>query len=512
MITEYLLKKSAYTKSLMAMSSNLKKLAVILATVVILLSVIREDLGLSFSSYLSRKIDIFTDKKPFDGKGINQSSDSFQPQELVFLYALVTYNEYPVANKLVAFQVNNPSNAFQNITMVHTSPTNQSGIAQFSFRIPWPEENAEQIIFGEWSAIATVDVAGEVIIDSLTFQVGWIVQVTDITTLNENLEPQREFQRGETVVFNLTVRNIALTAKLGTIIITVYDAAAYPITYIEKDNLVFQPGESHLSALFQIPISTIIGIATTTAGPYTASPKMGGLPYSPAVTSTFEIIASPKRRYYLIVKTDPQDIACIPGEGWYNENSVVSLTAPLYVSMSLGVRYKFLYWNVDGVLKPENPITITMDGNRTATAHYILQCHLTVQTDPAGIVTIPGEGWYDAFQNVTLTAPALSEYNFERWDVDGSYLAMGVKTITVFMDSPHTATAHYSSLHVGGWYLPEWFYWLLLLIWVIVIGLLALWFYRRRRRKEAKEAFQKGWTAWYYGYKLGGRPSSFGLK
>lgn len=52
---------------------------------------------------------------------------------------------------------------------------------------------------------------------------------------------QTEFQREETVVLNLTVRNIALTPKLATVIVTVYDVAAYPITYIEKENLVFQP-------------------------------------------------------------------------------------------------------------------------------------------------------------------------------------------------------------------------------------------------------------------------------
>ncbi|MBS7620639.1 hypothetical protein KEJ32_00705, partial [Candidatus Bathyarchaeota archaeon] len=52
-----------------------------------------------------RSIDLFTQKEPFSGKGLNEPSDSFQPQEEVILYALVTYNNYPVQNKLVAFQV-----------------------------------------------------------------------------------------------------------------------------------------------------------------------------------------------------------------------------------------------------------------------------------------------------------------------------------------------------------------------------------------------------------------------
>jgi hypothetical protein len=501
MITEYLLKKSALNKSMITMNAELKKLVVTFAIVIILLSFFREGVEISFSNHSYRKIDIFTAKKPFDGRGINQSSDAFQPQELVNLYALVTYNDYPVANKLVAFQINNQPNAFQNITIVHASPTNQSGIAEFSFRIPWPDINAEQIIFGEWVAIATVDIAGEVVADILTFRVGWIIQVANIITLNEKLEMQTKFQRGETVVLNLAIKNIALTQKLTTIIITIHDAAIYPIVYIERENIVFQPGESNLSVHFQVPTSATTGVATISATPYTALPKMGGVPYSPPFTSTFEVFTPLKKRYYLTVKTNPPDIIYIPGEGWYDENSIVPLTAFVDFSVSVGIRYKFLHWNVDDVFKPENSITIIMDRNYTATAYYMRQYYLTVRTNPAGIATISGEGWYDALQNVTLSAVDVAGYVFERWDVDGVYFGVGDKAVTIFMDRPHVATAHYSP-RVSVWYIPEWFYWLLFLLLLAIIVLIVFWLYRRRKQRRAKEAFQRGWTAWYYCYDL----------
>jgi hypothetical protein len=285
MIAEYLLKNSTLNKCLMKMNAGLKKLAVTLTITAILLSLTQANMKVVSSSDTSRKIDLFTQKIPFNGMGINQSSDAFGPQELVMLYALVTYNEAPIANKLVAFQVNNPANTFQNITIVGVSSTNQSGIAQFSFRIPWPSENAEQIVFGEWSAIATVDIAEQVVVDTLTFQVGWIIKITNIATLNAKFEPQTKYQRGDVIVFDLTVENIAFIPKSGTIIIDVQDANSYPIIYVEMDNLVFQPGENHVRASSQIPITATIGEAKVLATAYTAPPKIGGVLFSPAALS-----------------------------------------------------------------------------------------------------------------------------------------------------------------------------------------------------------------------------------
>jgi PKD repeat protein len=318
-------------------------------------------------------------------------------------------------------------------------------------------------------------------------------------------------------------------------------------------------------------------------------------------TETRTITVVPKR-YYLTVKTDPDGVTTIPGENWYSEGTEVQLTAPDTVPVSTGVRYKFLYWDVDGTHVDGNPITVFMDANHTATAHYRLeyyltvsspfgmsgegwyssgstayatldtglidhgngtrrvftswggdasgnnyaqsdpiimdgpktavanwktqyavtftqtgsgvaptvtytadtdptetvpftvwvlagsqitytyqgivpgaapgvryiltgvnppspqavnapltisasyktQYYLTVRTDPSGIATIPGEGWYDPSQSVQLTAPTVSGYTFQYWDVDGTSQGTGVTTITVVMNAPHTATAHYT--------------------------------------------------------------------
>ncbi len=166
-----------------------------------------------------RVIDIFTQKAPFDGKGANQSSDAFEPQELVILYAQVTYNDYPVALKLVAFKVNGPPNTLENITVTGSSTTNDSGIAEFSFRIAWPSESPEAKVIGEWNAVATVSIADQTVVDTLTFQVGWIIRITSIATMNANFEPQNKFPRQSPIVFDVVVENIARIAKVATITI-----------------------------------------------------------------------------------------------------------------------------------------------------------------------------------------------------------------------------------------------------------------------------------------------------
>ena len=234
-----------------------------------------------------RVIDVFTQK---GGGGANQSSDMFQPQELVVLYALVTYNDNPVVNKLVAFQANGPPNPFENDTVGGSSNTNESGIAEFSFRIPWPIEMPEIKVFGEWFVVAAVDIADQRVTDTLAFKAGWIIKITSIATLSAQGNPEQHYTRRSTIVFGLTVENSARTAKPATITIDVQDSASHPIIHVQFDDLVVPPGVSHVNASARIPLEASLGQATVLAAAYTAPVARGGVLYSPAASTTFEII------------------------------------------------------------------------------------------------------------------------------------------------------------------------------------------------------------------------------
>lgn len=234
-------------------------------------------------------IDLFTDQVPFNGIGANQSSDAYEPQALVNLSALATYNAGPERNMPVAFEVNGPPNPFENVSIVGSATTNDSGVGTFSFRIPWPDMNAEEIIFGKWSAIATIEIAGKVVVDTLTFQVGWIIRITDLSTLDFLSKIETAFLRQDLVVFNMTVENIARTNKSATIKVDVEDSRKNPIIHIEIENMIFPPGNSSVQTSSQIPISAEVGLANVSVAPFTAPPVMGGRLYSPAVFTVFTI-------------------------------------------------------------------------------------------------------------------------------------------------------------------------------------------------------------------------------
>jgi len=125
-----------------------------------------------------RCIDIFTRR---GGKGPGEPGGAFRPFELVQVYANVTYNEWPVQNVLVAFEVHDANG---DMYLLLTNATDENGIAYIRFRIP--DESVSGSV-GTWYVLSTVDIAGEVVSDDLTFEVS-----TDIWVLTLSLKDGEE--------------------------------------------------------------------------------------------------------------------------------------------------------------------------------------------------------------------------------------------------------------------------------------------------------------------------------
>jgi len=104
--------------------------------------------------------------------------------------------------------------------------------------------------------------------------------------------------------------------------------------------------------------------------------------------------------------------------------------------------YKFDHWS--GALSgSENPTTITMDSDKTVTAHFVRVYTLTVNIDSVdgGSVSLsPDGGTYDAGTVVRLTAAPKANYKFDRWS---GALSESENPTTITMDSDKTATAHF---------------------------------------------------------------------
>jgi hypothetical protein len=127
-----------------------------------------------------RVIDVYVCNypSPFGGQGPNRPSDMFWPQKEVCLCANVSYNEWPEQSKDVAFQIIDP---YGDTWAILYARTNENGTAKVCFRLPWPCDDPEHWL-GEWTVIATVDIACIIVNDTLTFHYDYIVHIVKITT------------------------------------------------------------------------------------------------------------------------------------------------------------------------------------------------------------------------------------------------------------------------------------------------------------------------------------------
>ena len=200
---------------------------------------------------LGLAIDLYTQyPKPYGGQDPNNPSDCFGPTDLVQLNAYVTYNDYPVQSVLVAYEIRHNDYQF-----TLTNETNSEGIATVTFRPPWPCENPEEEIFGEWSVIATVYYAGDVKNDTLSFIVYWPVEVLSVKVISDKivhgLPAYEKVKTGEPVemIFNVTVGTYRMQPLDTVITVTVYDELAFGIGF---DLYTPEPGLGRIWALWRI--------------------------------------------------------------------------------------------------------------------------------------------------------------------------------------------------------------------------------------------------------------------
>ena len=128
---------------------------------------------------VGRVIDVYTQyPAPYGGQGWNASSDMFWPQKEVILCADVSYNCWPMQQKLVTFTVyDNEGNVWTQLQDL----TDVNGEACVSFRMPWPCNDPESL-FGVWKVKADVDVACVVITDWLEFHYDYLINIVKVTT------------------------------------------------------------------------------------------------------------------------------------------------------------------------------------------------------------------------------------------------------------------------------------------------------------------------------------------
>lgn len=227
-------------------------------------------------------LDVYTQKpKPYSGRGPNQPSDAYAPQEEVILYGEVHWDCEPIEYKFVNFEIRDPTGK---VIDYRVNATNQYGIATASFRL------ASNATFGIYTVFGSVEIVGTIANDTLTFRVGWIIENLELLTVDETGAPKTFFARGEHVCFKLTARNIAFTTRNATFTIVAYDESSVPIGHVVLQGFIINPGESQIFMIsIGIPTWICVGTATAYANAFTDLPTAGGIAYCPEVFTTFMI-------------------------------------------------------------------------------------------------------------------------------------------------------------------------------------------------------------------------------
>ena len=225
-------------------------------------------------------VDAYTQKTPFNGVGINQPSDPFSPDELVTIYARVTYNNWPCENNPVIFIIFPPNS---NNPFILSNQTDEDGIAICRFR-------TSLHYLGTWIVNVTTSIGFDIFAyDVLMFNVTWVMNIKQVEILDKNFHPRNLFLHGEILHIKLKIENQALSPKNVTITVAFFDSAKELIMKIENtfevfhgDNIILLDGEV-------IPSWVSSGNASLIVNLYNRPPELGGRPYCPPVFKTFKI-------------------------------------------------------------------------------------------------------------------------------------------------------------------------------------------------------------------------------
>lgn len=186
------------------------------------------------------------------------------------------------------------------------------------------------------------------------------------------------------------------------------------------------------------------------------------------VTATFARI-----QYKLTLITNYGTTLPSVGEYWYPSGSTVNIEASPPTVSGVDERYSWQGWVGSGTgsyTGAANPVTISINGNITQTAHWSHEYKLTISTNLGSSVPSIGEHWYLAGSVVTVesTAPSAESgvrYVSSGWTGVGSVPASGeATTLTFTLSAPSaitwswitqyylTVSSTYGVTGGGGWY------------------------------------------------------------
>lgn len=180
---------------------------------------------------------------------------------------------------------------------------------------------------------------------------------------------------------------------------------------------------------------------------------------------------------------------------WFDAEAVITVSVAPQALEPADTQHICIGWTQTGnVIAAGNgsAANVTVSGPSTLTWNWKTQYHIYVYTEPAGLYPQPAASssgpWYDNGTILIFTAQNVSGKVFDYWTVDDVNYDRGFNPISLSVDGPHRATAHY--LPTLAWWdnllAPQTFQYILLIC-VVIAGSLAGGLWVRSRRIRAKK-------------------------
>jgi uncharacterized repeat protein (TIGR01451 family) len=255
-----------------------------------------------------------------------------------------------------------------------------------------------------------------------------------ITKTSDNLTSKV----GETFNFTVTATNNGPLGASGLKIMDLLPAAlAYQSSTASKGAYISGTGIWDIGTLANGETATLtVGVKGISGGTVTNTASVSALNESDPDSSNNSASATVTVKNTLTIiagaggTTNP-----VPGTYVYDEDTSVTISA----TASAG--YRFGSWSGDAS-GSTNPISVTMNGNKTVTANFVRQYTLTIAAGAGGTTNpAPGAYSYDEGTSVSVQAIPAAAYQFDNWTGDASGTA---NAVTIVMNGNKAIQANFS--------------------------------------------------------------------
>lgn len=188
-----------------------------------------------------------------------------------------------------------------------------------------------------------------------------------------------------------------------------------------------------------------------------------------------------------------------PTSGWFESGKLIEASIASPTSGPTGTRYLCDGWTGTGSVSTSGTTTsvnFTLNEPSSITWNWKTQYLLTVSTNPTELTpeptVFPVGPWYDGGAQVTLTASHIEGRTFDHWTCNDASWDRDVNPITVAMDRPRNAIAHY--VRASAWWeilaKPENLSLVLGLVGILItVGLIGTAWIRTRKGKATVRTF-----------------------